>query len=128
MFSRLFVFAVTLSVAITPSAATQDRWIDKTIRGMSLEEKVGQLFVANVYGRTANTKDEGDVSANQAMYGPQIRNADQLIDRYKLGGIVYFRWTNNLDEPGQIARLSNGIQEAALHQPEKIPMLIATDQ
>jgi beta-N-acetylhexosaminidase len=44
------------------------------------------------------------------MYGPDIRNAEELIDRYKLGGIVYFRWTNNLSEPGQIARLSNGMQ------------------
>jgi beta-N-acetylhexosaminidase len=128
MFAHLFVFAVALSVAITPSAAAQDRWIDNTIRGMSLEEKVGQLFVANVYGRAANTKDEADVSANQALYGPEIRNANQLIDRYKLGGIVYFRWTNNLDGPAQIARLSNALQEAALRQPARVPMLIATDQ
>jgi beta-N-acetylhexosaminidase len=128
MFAYLFVFAVALSGAITPSAAAQDRWIDNTIRGMSLEEKVGQLFVANVYGETANTKAADDVSANQALYGQQIRNANQLINRYKLGGIVYFRWTNNLNEPAQIARLSNGIQETALRQPAKIPMLIATDQ
>ena len=128
MFAYLFVCAVALSGAITPGAAAQDRWIDNTIRGMSLEEKVGQLFVANVYGETANTKAADDVSANQALYGQQIRNANQLIDRYKLGGIVYFRWTNNLNEPAQIARLSNGIQEAALRQPAKIPMLIATDQ
>ena len=119
---------MTLTAAITPSAAAEDRWIDNTIRGMTLEEKVGQLFVANVYGRTANTKDPADVSANQGMYGPRIRNANQLIDRYKLGGIVYFRWTNNLGDPAQIARLSNGIQEAALSQPAGIPMLIATDQ
>ncbi len=128
MFAQLFAFAVALSLAITPGATAQDRWIGKTIRGMSLEEKVGQLFVANVYGETANTKDADDLAANQALYGDQIRNANQLIDRYKLGGIVYFRWTNNLDEPAQIARLSNGIQMAALRQPSKIPMLIATDQ
>lgn len=76
IFARLFVLAVTLTAVITPSAAAQDRWIDNTIRGMTLEEKVGQLFVANVYGRTANTKDLADVSANQAMYGPGIRNAN----------------------------------------------------
>lgn len=128
MFAHLFILAVGLSLAITPSAAAHDRWIGKTIRGMSLEEKVGQLFVANVYGETANTKGANDVAANQAMYGHRIRNAKQLIDRYKLGGIVYFRWTNNLDEPAQMARLSNGIQKAARRQPAKIPMLIATDQ
>ncbi len=128
IFARPFVLGVMLTAVIAPSAAAQDRWIDNTLRGMTLEEKVGQLFVANVYGRTANTKDPADVSANQAMYGPRIRNAKQLIDRYKLGGIVYFRWTNNLGDPAQIARLSNGIQEAALSQPAGIPMLIATDQ
>ena len=62
------------------------------------------------------------------MYGPAITNADELIARYKLGGVVYFRWTNNLNEPTQIARLSNGIQRAALGQRARIPMLIATDQ
>jgi beta-N-acetylhexosaminidase len=106
----------------------KDRWIVNKIRSMTLEEKVGQLFVANVYGESADTTDPADVAANQAMYGPAIGNADQLIARYKLGGIVYFRWTNNLNEPAQIARLSNGIQRAALGQPARIPMLIATDQ
>ncbi len=128
MLTLLFALVLTFSVAITTSASAQDRWIDRTIRGMSLEEKVGQLFVANVFGQTSNTRNEADVSANQAMFGSQIRNANQLIDKYKLGGLVYFRWTNNLDGPEQIARLSNGIQEAALRQPAKVPLLIATDQ
>jgi beta-N-acetylhexosaminidase len=95
---------------------------------MTLEEKVGQLFVANVYGESADTTDPEDVAANQAMYGSDIRNAEDLIARYKLGGIVYFRWTNNLSNPEQIAHLSNGIQRAALRQPARIPLLIATDQ
>jgi beta-N-acetylhexosaminidase len=134
----LAVLALAAVVASTSSATAaemdgkqahgKDRWIVKKIRGMTLEEKVGQLFVANVNGQSADTTDPADVAANQAMYGPTIRNADELIDRYKLGGIVYFRWTNNLGEPAQIARLSNGIQKAALRQPGRIPMLIATDQ
>jgi beta-N-acetylhexosaminidase len=134
----LAVLALAALVASTSSATAagidgkqahgNDRWIVKKIRGMTLEEKVGQLFVANVNGQSADTTDPADVAANQAMYGPTIRNAGELIDRYKLGGIVYFRWTNNLGEPAQIAHLSNGIQEAALRQPGRIPMLIATDQ
>jgi beta-N-acetylhexosaminidase len=134
----LAVLALAAVVASTSSATAaemdgkqahgKDRWIVKKIRGMTLEEKVSQLFVANVNGQSADTTDPADVAANQAMYGPTIRNADELIDRYKLGGIVYFRWTNNLGEPAQIARLSNGIQKAALRQPGRIPMLIATDQ
>jgi beta-N-acetylhexosaminidase len=42
---------------------------------MSLEEKVGQLFVANVYGESARTSAPADVEANETMYGPGIRNA-----------------------------------------------------
>ncbi|HZN87914.1 MAG TPA: glycoside hydrolase family 3 protein [Thermoleophilaceae bacterium] len=124
----VFVLVLAFSVVLTSSASANDGWIDQTIRDMSLEEKVGQLFVANVYGQSANTRDEADVAANQEMFGSGIRNANQLIDRYKLGGLVYFRWSNNLDNPEQIARLSNGIQEAALRQKAKVPLLIATDQ
>jgi beta-N-acetylhexosaminidase len=126
----LFVLAAALLVTAVPAAGhgSEDRKIRAAIRAMTLEEKVGQLFVANVYGRTADTDDPADVAANQTMYGPDIRNARDLIDRYKLGGIVLFRWSNNLGEPAQIARLSNGIQRAALRQRARVPMLIATDQ
>jgi beta-N-acetylhexosaminidase len=111
-----------------PRRCGKHGWIVNRIQGMTLEEKVGQLFVANVYGESAGTTNPADVAANHAMYGPQISNAVDLVDRYRLGGVVYFRWTNNLNEPSQIARLSNGIQRAALDQPARIPMLIATDQ
>jgi beta-N-acetylhexosaminidase len=106
----------------------KDGWILNTIRHMTLEEKVGQLFVANVYGESVDTTNPADVQANQAMYGPEISDAEGLINRYKLGGVIYYRWTNNLNEPGQIAALSNGIQEVALGQRAAIPMLISTDQ
>jgi beta-N-acetylhexosaminidase len=107
---------------------SQDSWITRQIRGMTLEEKVGQLFVANVYGESSDTTDPADVAANQAMFGPDIRNGDDLIDAYNLGGVIYFRWTRNLDEPRQIAGLSNGLQRAALAQRSEIPLLISTDQ
>ena len=129
MRKRCALTAAVLSFVLTPApAAAEQRWIDRTLDRMTLEEKVGQLFVANVYGETAGTTAPADVAANQAMYGPGITNARALIDRYRLGGIVYFRWTNNLNEPAQIARLSNGIQRAALAQRARIPVLIATDQ
>ena len=46
---------------------------------MTLREKVGQLFVAKVYGESADTTSPDDVAANQAMYGPrhQRRRADR---------------------------------------------------
>ena len=108
----------TLAVR-TPEAhadeATNDDWVETTLASMTLEEKVGQLFMTHAYGTTADTQNPADVAANQKMYG--VDNAEQLIDKYQPGGIIYFAWTNSVQNPDQIAELSNGIQDAALAQP-----------
>jgi beta-N-acetylhexosaminidase len=101
-------------------------WAARTLSGMTLEEKVGQLFVTYAYGSTVDTTAPADVAANRAAFG--VDNAAQLIDRYKLGGIIYFAWSNNVNSPGQIAGLSNGIQQVAARQRVPVPMLISTDQ
>lgn len=62
------------------SAAAADRAIERKLRRMILEEKVDQRFVANVFGESARASAPDDVEANQAMYGPGIRNARDLID------------------------------------------------
>jgi len=99
--------------------------IDRKISNMSLKEKVGQIFVPYVYGESPNTTNPADVAANQEMYG--VNNAEGVIRKYKPGGIIYFAWSNNVNNPAQIANLSNGIQSSALAQRSKIPMLISTD-
>ncbi|SDK83376.1 beta-N-acetylhexosaminidase [Nonomuraea jiangxiensis] len=130
-YPRLLVLTAAMVLVATPAVRAEggtDRWIRKKIAGMSLEEKVGQLFAANVYGESGDTTAPADVAANQTMYGPDIRNGDDLIARYKLGAILYFRWSNNLNDPVRTAGLSNDLQRAALAQPARIPLLIATDQ
>ncbi len=104
----------------------QDAWVESTLAAMSLEEKVGQLFMSHAYGTTADTQDPADVAANQDLYG--VDNAAELIDRYHLGGVAYFAWTNSVKNPQQIASLSNGVQDAALAQPQEIPALVGIDQ
>jgi beta-N-acetylhexosaminidase len=93
---------------------------------MTLEEKVGQLFITYAYGETADTTNPADVAANRQAWG--VDNAKQLIDKYHLGGIIYYAWSNNVNNPRQIAGLSNGIQRAEAGQRLPIPALIATDQ
>lgn len=100
--------------------------IKSTILGMTLEEKVGQLFIAHVYGESADTQDARWASANRETHG--IDNACQLIGRYHPGGVIYFTWSGNLEGPEQIACLSNGVQRAAMGQRIPIPVLVATDQ
>ena len=95
-------------------------------RGMSLEEKVGQLFMPHVYGTSATTRDPEAVAKNREAWG--VDNAAQLIDEYHLGAIIYFTWANTLHDPKQVAKLSNGIQHASMRGRARLPMLIGTDQ
>ncbi|MFF8843047.1 glycoside hydrolase family 3 protein [Streptomyces sp. NPDC015127] len=117
----------TMSPAAASPAArgTRDR-LKRLISRMSLEEKVGQLFVMRVYGHSATSPDQADIDANLKEIG--VRTAAELVARYHVGGIIYFVWAHNTRDPHQIADLSNGIQRAGLAQPTPVPLLISTDQ
>jgi beta-N-acetylhexosaminidase len=120
------------ALAATPGAAApsptvdaaRNGWITSTMARMTLEEKVGQLFIQNVYGKDATTPD----ARNIPLYG--VATPAEVVQKYHLGGIIYFAWTDSVQNPPQIAGLSNGLQKAALSQPSKvrIPLQIATDQ
>ncbi|MFE7596223.1 glycoside hydrolase family 3 protein [Streptomyces sp. NPDC057494] len=118
--------AVTGVTSPVAHAETNDRKLRRIIDRMSLEEKVGQLFVMRVYGHSATAPDQTDIDANLAEIG--VRTAAELVERYHVGGIIYFSWAHNTRDPQQIAALSNGIQQAALGQPTPVPVLISTDQ
>jgi beta-N-acetylhexosaminidase len=106
--------------------------LQSKIRDMTLEEKVGQMFMLQVYGQSVNDRDPAIVEGNRNLYG--VDTIEEVIDKYKPGGIAYFAGPSsqgipdNVDDPRQIAGLSNGIQRAATQQPAGIPMLISTDQ
>ncbi|MEV0783339.1 glycoside hydrolase family 3 protein [Streptomyces sp. NPDC050423] len=107
------------------SAATTRR-LKRLISRMSLEEKIGQLFVMRVYGHSATDPDQADIDANLAEIG--VRTAAEMIAKYHVGGIIYFTWAHNTRDPHQIADLSNGIQRAGLAGPTPLPLLVSTDQ
>lgn len=105
-------------------ARTKDRAL-QTLAAMSQDEKIGQLFETYAYGDSATTTNPADVSQNQALYG--VDNGAQLVAKYHLGSIIYFTWSDNLNNPTQMATLSNGLQQAAADSGEP-PLLISTDQ
>jgi beta-N-acetylhexosaminidase len=115
-------------VAASPAAAHSSRRerLLRLISRMSLEEKVGQLFVMRVYGHSATDPDQADIDLNLKEMG--VRTAAELVSEYHVGGIIYFTWAHNTRDPHQIADLSNGIQRAGLAQPTPVPLLISTDQ
>ncbi|MEV0091680.1 glycoside hydrolase family 3 protein [Streptomyces sp. NPDC050738] len=127
--------AAAAATGITPAQAhdhghdsdhERDRRLKQLIARMSIEEKIGQLFVMRVYGHSATAPDQADIDANLSQLG--VRTAAELIAKYHVGGIIYFGWAHNVRDPHQIAALSNGIQRAGLSQPTPLPLLIATDQ
>ncbi|WP_432120182.1 glycoside hydrolase family 3 protein [Streptomyces sp. bgisy032] len=133
--SRRTVLAVTATAGVTAALAAAtpshagpagDRELRSLLSRMTLEEKVGQLFVMRVYGHSATDPDQADIDANLKEIG--VRTAAELVAKYRVGGIIYFAWAHNTREPHQIAALSDGIQRASLGLPRGLPVLISTDQ
>jgi beta-N-acetylhexosaminidase len=105
------------------------------MRHMTLEQKVGQLFVIEVAGRDANDVSDTAKSVNQTLYG--VDTPAEAIAKYQPGGVIYYTTRvpcagcasdDNIGDSEQVATLSNGLQAAALAQPAKIPLQISVDQ
>lgn len=117
----------TASAAPSGDQPGKDKAVLKILNGMTLEEKVAQLFVLQVYGKNADAPSAADAAANQKLYG--VDTAQQLIAKYHPGGIIYYSVDPpNITSPAQVAHLSNGIQQAAVAQRTHIPVTIAADQ
>ncbi|MEV5337587.1 glycoside hydrolase family 3 protein [Streptomyces sp. NPDC052676] len=118
---------VTAALTVTgPAHAHSDQRLRRIVSRMSLEEKVGQLFVSRAYGHSASAPDQADIDANLREFG--VRTPAELVAKYRLGGVIYFAWAHNTRSPRQIAALSNGLQRASLALPHRLPLLISTDQ
>ena len=100
MFQKLKLFAL---VCVVPCFGFN---LDE----MSLEEKVGQLLMVHFHGEVAN------------------EDAKILIQETKVGGIIYYNWSNGLSSPEQVHTLSSGLQKLARESRTSIPLLIAADQ
>ncbi len=77
-------------------------WVEEKLEGMSMEEKLGQLFMVAAYSnRDAAHKNE----------------IDKLIREHQIGGLIFFQGT-----PEEQVNLTNHFQLSA-----KVPLLIAID-
>ncbi|MHA7172864.1 glycoside hydrolase family 3 protein [Arthrobacter monumenti] len=92
---------------------------------MTLDEKIGQMTWTHVYGSSAD--DTSMAASNQARYG--VDTPAQVVEKYDLGGVLYFAWSGNTDNPTQIAGLSNGLQKTAMGADgDGIPLAVTIDQ
>ncbi|MDQ3406336.1 MAG: glycoside hydrolase family 3 protein [Actinomycetota bacterium] len=99
-------------------------WTASVLRRMPLEQKVGQLFVATVWGKSADEVHP----TNKARYG--VDTPAQVVQQYQVGGVIYFNnsSTDNIENPRQLAAFSNGLQRAAIKSAPHLPLILAIDQ
>lgn len=116
--------ADTPGSARTTTASTAPD-IGAMISGMSLDEKIGQMTWTHVYGSSAD--DASMAASNQARYG--VNTPADVVAKYHLGGVLYFAWSGNTNNPQQVAGLSNGLQETAVGKDGTgIPLAVTIDQ
>ncbi|GAA2992622.1 beta-N-acetylhexosaminidase [Streptosporangium longisporum] len=104
------------ATAATPAARSRD--VEAVLASMTVEEKVGQLFMPVLYGQAADTVS----GENQARFGAST--PAKVVARHRPGGVILFPWAGNIKSVRQVVALTNGLQKAS---PE-IPLLIAADQ
>ena len=95
-------------VAVKPELTfgpSESRWVERTLRKMSLEEKIGQMITLRCYGRFVN---------RDSQYFQEIRS---LILEQNVGGFIFFA-----GDVFETAHLANSFQRVA-----KYPLLMAAD-
>ena len=117
--------AIACSGQASASPKKNERaWVRSSLGRMSPDQKIGQLFVQEVYGATADTAD----TRNLSQYGHATPAG--IVTNLHLGGVIYFAWTDSFQNANQVATLSNDLQGAAVASSGKagVPLQIATDQ
>ena len=100
-----------LKVRRTSDIISHQSWAEERLKSMTLDEKIGQLFQIRI---------DGDVATDAIK---------QTITSKHLGGIIYFQYNGNLDDPTRSATLSNNLQACAMGADGKgIPLFLSMDQ
>lgn len=79
----------------------------RSLSDLTLEEKVGQMFVCGFHGK----------QPSEAI--------QQLIDKNQIGGVIYF--SRNIERPQQVYQLSHDLQNQAKNAIG-IPLFVGVDQ
>ncbi|MDA3038197.1 MAG: beta-hexosaminidase [Actinomycetota bacterium] len=114
-------YEVVAVPSFAPSPVIPDP-VDLAMGRLTLEQKVGQLIVAAVWGTDAVAVRPVDVALNQGV--GRADTPAEVVALQGIGGVLYLQ--RNVDDGAQVAALSAGLQAAAA--PSGIGLLIAVDQ
>ncbi|MBG7630657.1 MAG: beta-N-acetylglucosaminidase, partial [Bacteroidetes bacterium] len=98
----VFVKAQSNDPLITKDTLAQQKWVDSLLNKMTVEEKIGQLFMVAAYSNK-------DVAHEKFIEG--------LIEKHHIGALIFFQ-----DLPEKQAQLTNKYQSLS-----KYPLLIGID-
>lgn len=104
LISLHFVFSQTETPnpLLVEDIELQQKWVDSIYNGLSLQEKVGQLFMVQVFSNKG-LKHENEIT--------------KLIKDHHIGGVIYSK-----GGPKRQAKLNNALQYVS-----KIPLLVGMD-
>lgn len=86
-----------------------EKELDDFIHSMTLQDKIGQVFISLIYGDALDEK------------------AQKFIDKTHVGNFLYFAWSNKLQSFSQVKKLSSEIKSCVLEKTGILP-IIAIDQ
>nr|WP_249998195.1 glycoside hydrolase family 3 N-terminal domain-containing protein [Actinoplanes sp. M2I2] len=107
------------------------------VAAMSDTDLAGQVLMPYAYGSSATVVDKGSAAGNQGLAG--VDTPAEMIAKYRLGGLILVSFTakdptgatnptTNVENPEQVRKLTDGLQEAARKLPGGAPLMIGTDQ
>ncbi|MEW6128831.1 MAG: glycoside hydrolase family 3 N-terminal domain-containing protein [Acidobacteriota bacterium] len=113
LFNRTFIFFLAVFIFLplfdsqTTTQANSDeaKWVERTLKSLSLRERIGQMIVVSAVSEFANTS------------GERFQEIQKQIVENKVGGIIVSWGSVN-----EIAAMTNEFQRLA-----KIPLLISSD-
>jgi beta-glucosidase-like glycosyl hydrolase/CubicO group peptidase (beta-lactamase class C family) len=97
-----FVHAQSNNPLVTKDAKAQKKWVNKILKKMTIEEKIGQLFMVQAYSNL-DEKHEKFIT--------------EMIQKYHVGNLIFMQGT-----PQKQAVLNNKYQELS-----KVPLMIGFD-
>ena len=112
-FHRLCIMPILMLVVLLSGCGSDspepESRVDKILKGMSVEEKVGQIMVGFFRGATLSPEQQ------------------QRIRDLHLGGVILYSSSGNIESTDQVAVLSTSIQNTAL-DAGGIPLFVSIDQ
>lgn len=103
LINSLVVFSQQLHpLYVLDDYENQQKWVDSVYNSLSLEQRVGQLFMVDLFSSDPKSK---------------IASIKKLITDHHIGGIIFSK-----GGPGKQAKITNDFQKAS-----KVPLLIAMD-